>query len=334
MKIINANAILMDTMTVPYENETPYEFIEHISRTCYKSENNITPNSAIQFVQRMVKNKHYAMLEHYRIILELGNNQAKLLNKEINSIKQTNPNADFTFANFLKITPNSKNDKTIISGSFRTWLEITDITNSEPEFNYMILTSIQILLAKIYPELYKKPPVTIDGADIKIFKNYSEFLAQETDKKIIMAHMPHTVKFICDRGVTHELVRHRPASFAQESTRFCNYSKDKFNNEITVIKPFFYKEHSKEYKLWYNNAKNCEDTYFALLALGAKPEESRDSLPASVKTELFITATEDEWQHIIDLRYHGTTGVPHPQTKEVMNIIYPKLLNVSNNRLQ
>ena len=149
----------------------------------------------------------------------------------------------------------------------------------------------------------------------------------------VMKHRTHTVLFVCDRGVSHELVRHRPASFAQESTRYCNYAIDRFGNEITVIKPCFYQEYSEEYDLWKAAMENAEYKYFQLLNAGSTPQEARSVLPNSLKTELIITANEVEWQHIIDLRYLGTTGAPHPQMKEVMGLIVPALIESSDRRL-
>lgn len=336
MKIIHANATLMDTQKAPYENETPYQFIERIGRTCYKSEEYITNESAIKFVQMMAKSKHYAMLEHYRVIFKIDKTVKQELEQELAKIRLENPNADFTLGSFLKITPATEKDTFIVSGSFRTWREIADITQIEYSMiSLPAISAFQNALALNYNALFQET-MNRNFYKVDMFKTYDEFENYEPNDKIKMAHIPHTVKFVCDRGVTHELVRHRPASFAQESTRYCNYGKDKFGNEITVVEPCFYydKEDSKAYQLWYNNSKNGEDTYFALLALGAKPQEARDNLPASVKTELFLTATEDEWQHIIDLRYHGTTGVPHPQAKEVMTYVYNDLITASKNRLK
>ncbi|MBO5435910.1 FAD-dependent thymidylate synthase [bacterium] len=151
---------------------------------------------------------------------------------------------------------------------------------------------------------------------------------------VIKTHIVHTIVFTCDRGVTHEFVRHRPASFAQESTRYCNYSYDKFGKEITVIKPCFWDDDSKQMKLWKKACDAAESAYFDLLISGATPQQARDVLPTSVKTELVITANEHEWQHIINLRYHGTTGAPHPQMVECMTIAVPFLFKESDNRLK
>ena len=114
----------------------------------------------------------------------------------------------------------------------------------------------------------------------------------------------------------------------------CNYSHNKFDGEITFIKPLFFDEDTKAYELWEDAVNYAESKYFDLLISGAKPEQARSVLPNSVKTEIAITTTESEWQHIINLRFHGTTGSPHPQMVEVMNMAMPDLLKNSNNRLK
>lgn len=141
-----------------------------------------------------------------------------------------------------------------------------------------------------------------------------------------------TVHFVCDRGVSHEFVRHRVMSFAQESTRYCNYSKDKFGNELTFIIPCWIKDleeksylahaeyhHTKEdaSKQWYDVCMNSEFVYEDLIRLGWKPQEARAVLPNSLKTELVVTGFVSDWNHFFDLRARGTTGAPHPQAKEL-----------------
>lgn len=129
----------------------------------------------------------------------------------------------------------------------------------------------------------------------------------------VLEHEKITVKLICDRGVTHEIVRHRIASYSQESTRYCNYTKDKFGNEITFIRPFFWAEDEEKYAVWKNTMQEIENAYFKLMELGAKPEEARSILPNSVKTEIAITMNIREWRHFFRLR---TAERAHPQMRE------------------
>lgn len=131
----------------------------------------------------------------------------------------------------------------------------------------------------------------------------------------MIEHCSISVKFICDRGVSHEIVRHRIASYAQESTRYCNYSKDKFNNEITVIKPCFIKPcENIEDTFWYKSCKYAEMSYFDMLDVGYTPQEARSVLPNSLKTEIVVTYNLREWINFFKLR---TPSSAHPQMREV-----------------
>ena len=121
----------------------------------------------------------------------------------------------------------------------------------------------------------------------------------------------------CDRGVSHEIVRHRLASYAQESTRYCNYGKEKFGNEITVIEPCFFIFGTCAYDEWQRGCEAAEKAYFALLELGRSPQEARDVLPNSTKTEIVITMNPREWRHFFKLRACGKSGKPHPQMLEI-----------------
>lgn len=131
----------------------------------------------------------------------------------------------------------------------------------------------------------------------------------------VIEHVNITVKFICDRGVTHELVRHRLASYSQESTRYANYSKDKFGKEITVIKPPFWSEDSSEYAEWRKAMECAERSYMRLIEMGARPEQARNVLPNSLKTEIVMTYNVREWRHVLNLR---CSKEAHPQIREMM----------------
>lgn len=130
----------------------------------------------------------------------------------------------------------------------------------------------------------------------------------------VLEHCSFTVKVICDRGVSHEIVRHRIASYCQESTRYCNYSKDKFGSEITVIKPCFLLEGTWAYEEWKAACRRAEEAYFQLLNWGCTPQEARAVLPNSLKTEIAMTMNIREWRHFLKLR---TSAAAHPQMIEV-----------------
>ena len=145
----------------------------------------------------------------------------------------------------------------------------------------------------------------------------------------IIEHYDISVRVICDRGVTHEIVRHRIASYAQESTRFCNYASGKFENVITVIAPCFW--NTEEYEetkdsliqdekmgVWRDTMWYLEASYLRLISLGATPQEARSVLPNSLKTEIIMTMNLREWRHFLTLR---TSKAAHPQMREVANMI-------------
>lgn len=134
----------------------------------------------------------------------------------------------------------------------------------------------------------------------------------------VIEHYNITVRVVCDRGVTHEIVRHRVASYAQESTRYCNYSKDKFSNQITFIEPCFWdlnnEEDKKKYQIWKEAMEYSEQKYMELIALGATAQEARSILPNSLKTELVMTMNLREWRHFFKLRAAPSA---HPQMREI-----------------
>jgi len=154
------------------------------------------------------------------------------------------------------------------------------------------------------------------------------------DKKheSVLEHAVATFRFITDRGVTHEIVRHRLAAYSQESTRYCNYSKDKYGNEITVILPVrFYKiylatetndwigiteEDRFKFGNWFTGIERCQEHYLRAIEYGEKPQEARDLLPNSLKTELVMTANFREWRHFFKLR---TSAAAHPQKRDLAN---------------
>ena len=141
----------------------------------------------------------------------------------------------------------------------------------------------------------------------------------------MLEHSFLSIRFICDRGVSHELVRHRLASFAQESTRYCNYGKNKFGNECTFIEPFFFicredisnRDNDTLYNIWLDCCELSEKTYLRMLELGATPQEARSVLPNSIKREVVVTMNYREWRHFFKLRAARFTGPAHPQMEEI-----------------
>lgn len=182
----------------------------------------------------------------------------------------------------------------------------------EPSFEFLdhidgeaILKSIE----KIGRTCYKSENKITDTSS-------SSFIARiiKSGHESVIEHEKVTVKIICDRGVSHEIVRHRIASYSQESTRYCNYNDSKFGSELTLIKPFYWKEDSDKYAIWIETMKMIEEAYDKLVVTGAKPEEARCILPNSLKTEIVVTMNLREWRHFFRLR---TAPAAHPQMREI-----------------
>ena len=135
----------------------------------------------------------------------------------------------------------------------------------------------------------------------------------ESKHEAMLEFVDVTVKFTCDRGVSHELVRHRMASFAQESTRYCNYSKDRFGNELTFIEPVWYDSlgitHRQDFEI---ALERCEDDYLEFIRQGWTPQQARAILPNALKTEINMKANLREWRHFFKLRCHKTA---HPDIR-------------------
>lgn len=254
-----------------------FKFIELAGRTCYKSENKITEDSASEFVYRMVKSGHGAMLEHGTV--------------------------------YLTIPISNISDPIIYKYILNPYSKIfIDFTNSYITTNYRVLVENNWL------------------DDLKYISEPFLFHVKRT-----------TVKFICDRGVSHEFVRHRVFSFAQESTRYCNYTKDKFDSELTFIIPCWIKDikednyysfidyHSNNIdgsKEWYDSCLNAEKVYFTLIEDDNwKPQEARSVLPNSLKTELIMTGFDSDWQNFFKLRCAPNA---HPQAKELADMLKDK----------
>ena len=150
-------------------------------------------------------------------------------------------------------------------------------------------------------------------------KSYEPFLKNIIARghEAVLEHATVTAVVICDRGVSHEIVRHRIAAYCQESTRYCNYSKGKFGEEITVVEPLFFKPGSYNYQVWERACDQAESAYFDLLTRGATPQEARSVLPNSLKTQIAITMDIREWRHFFRLRCGKGA---HPQMIEVAKL--------------
>jgi thymidylate synthase (FAD) len=247
--------------------EGMYKQIELAGRTCYKSEDKITEDSAKEFVDRMIKSGHGAMLEHGTVYLY--HNNARPGN--------------------VVILYNKYKDNKFSKAVVKTAMD--DLSNRGIPFREtFITTNLRVLVENNWLD------------DL-------QYICEPTEHH----EKRHTVKFTCDRGVSHEFVRHRVFSFAQESTRYCNYSKDKFGNEITYIQPCWEMQKDEE-ELFLLQLEQAQNSYNALISSGWKAQEARSILPNALKTELVMTGFESDWEHFFFLR---TPGSAHPQAREL-----------------
>lgn len=282
--------------------------IEKIARTCYKSESKITEGSAKKMVGALIRSQHEAMLEHESFFFELSTHQEyTAFVDHITNIR----NAGYTC--MLRTTYFNRG---IISGNVRMWRDFLRISTK-------LLTNGIVNMPVTNIEAIDKDYEFFFG-DIgePAYKVIQHFNLKRMDKELLngmerIVHYPITVKFICDRGIANEIVRHRVSSFAQESTRYCSYSKDQFSGQISCICPFEFKEGSEEYNQFKEFCELAEKQYMAMLSRGIKPQIARNVLPLALKTELCMTATIEGWRHFFELRACDATGPAHPQIKEL-----------------
>lgn len=275
--------------------EGVYKMIEKVGRVCYKSEDKITEDSAKPFVDRLMKSKHGAMLEHGTVYL-YDRYDISAMGSWSHSIANKYSNNKYSVVNYDN------------NGDFR---------------GIYVTTNLRVLVENGWLD------------DLKYLCEPTEF----HEKRI-------TVHFVLDRATAQEFTRHRTFSFAMESQRYCNYSKDKFSNEVTFILPPWANLPEQEYgnrlypisykdfteDLYTRKRNSCfiyslyaaEDYYFDLLKFGLQPQEARTVLPNATKTELIITGFADEsgWLNFFNLRALGTTGAPHPQAKELAKPLF------------
>lgn len=179
---------------------------------------------------------------------------------------------------------------------------------------YEIITPIDY--ESVLRELERIGRVCYKSEDRITDSSAAEFLSRivGSGHESVIEHSRLTVKFICDRGVSHEIVRHRIASYSQESTRYCNYMKDKFGSELSFIRPYFWNDDQEKYSIWEETMQQIENSYNKLIECGAKPEQARSILPNSLKTEIVVTMNLRGWRNFFRLR---TSGRAHPQIREI-----------------
>lgn len=258
-----------------------YRQIEIAGRTCYKSEDKITDTSAKEFVERMIKSGHGAMLEHGTVYLQL---LGVFLDPD---------DVDIAYGNYI-----------VHHYINNPYSKVKIIHDEDWKANVYITTNYRVMIENNWLD------------DLFYLCNSTEYHERR-----------YTVKFICDRGVSHEFVRHRVFSFAQESTRYCNYSKDKFGNELTFIQPCWslapMSPEDYNGSCFLEFLHESEDLYLSLIKEGWKPQEARAILPNALKTELVMTGFTSDWKHFFELRDASSA---HPQARELAQPLHEEFI--------
>ena len=297
------------------------KLIERVSRVCYKSEGLIKDGSDDRLVDKLIKRKHYAMLEHATLIYQFNSENYHALQANLEMLQK---NKDANYKPYLRFT--NINSRYIVSGNVRAWMEFVEgwentHGNTLPGYMLTIINDSEGLLPS---------PSCYIGMYHPVIQRMKVEQLTEEEKWI---HEDVTVEFTVDRGVTNEMVRHRDASFAQESTRYCNYTNDKFDGNVKFLDI----EGGIQMDdcmcnleganivaiimLWHKAMQQAEDNYKELISLGASPQIARSVLPSSTASTIVITANLREWKHFFDLRADSHA---HPQMQEVA---YPLLVD-------
>lgn len=287
MKIVKPSAQIIKPKSVS-------EHIEKAYRVCYKSEDLIKEGSAERIIRSMAIGRgHWSPTEHFVFILEVPYDYYHALLLD-----------DTKFIN-KTYTPK----RCVVSGSARAFVEV--FKNTENNFVKLVIDSVINRIIEKYD-----CAVLFENVDFERYRHKEVRVLEISDLEPdeLETHGWFTAKFICDRAIANEIVRHRVASFSQESTRYCNYGKEKFGDEITVIEPCFGESKDEGYIQWEKTMRYIEEMYMQLLHAGSKPEEARSVLPNSLKTELIMTTNYKAWKHFFNLRCDKAA---HPQMREV-----------------
>lgn len=296
--------------------DSPMRHIEKIGRVCYKSEGKIGKDTDKRFVQMLYGNRHFAMLEHYRFIM-------KIQSSVYNYLKNANPR-------HFEMT--DENNNYMISFNARALIELVENCDrcKNDTLLRLIITGIREELIGHIIKRYDCYELFGWSRDKGIMLSSSiEFVSNREDAMSPYEWTRHgwlSAHFITDRGISHELVRHREeTSFAQESTRYCNYGSDRFDDIIVIDQGF---EDGYVRDQWIVACETACDCYSRMINNAHEnqtPQMVRSVLPTCLKTEIVVTAPMYEWNHIFDLRYFGFTGKPHPKMVELMDILYKKV---------
>lgn len=315
-------AILQPSATLmPVDINNPLFHIELAGRTCYKSEDRMTSDSARKFVEMILSIGHFSVIEHLALVWKISDIAADLWlipDQLLNFLGETEQ---------IQITKHK--DFHLLSMNLRSLIEL--VHNQGPKTLHELINLLQdepirFLLGNDIEYRPKGSFVEFLGyAGAQSTWDLLAKLSKKQEDLSILRHIWLTTRLITDRGVTHELVRHRPPSYSQESTRYCDYGKDKFGNQISVIEP---PDLSVEQRMqWLKTCEYLEAIYLGMIREGVSPQIARSILPNCLKTEIVVTTHLREWQYIFKMRLWSKKA--HPQMRELMQLTY----NVLNETL-
>lgn len=300
--------------------DNPQKYIERIGRICYKSEDRITNDSNKTFVKMLYDNKHHAMLEHYRFIMQIRED----IYITLSAVRPKH----FEFTN----TKYKGEQRFVISFNARALMNLADdCIASHVGILPMVIRNLQNELIGHIIHEYGCRELFGYGEDDKLplLSTAVNFIENNTDAMNESEWSKHgwfSAHMVTDRGITHEIVRHREeTSFAQESTRYCNYNNGKFGGEITVIDQGF-DGTCRAY--WQSAIEQAESMYNNLVEITKlSPQWARSVLPTCLKAEIVMTAPIYEWNHFFDLRLKGKAGTPHPMMQELAMQVFEDAKN-------
>jgi thymidylate synthase (FAD) len=304
MKIVPASFEILDHL----DQQSLAVRIEECGRICYKSEDRITPESALPFVKNVIERGHNSVLEMGVVTLEVCCSFWDYFD-----LLETVPK----YLCLSKVMPDGDRVsgmdmvRLLITGSIRAWREI--LINHQ---NCEVARTACTFLGNRHPYFFDSI-LPEGGFAVDRCMSVRKVSLKDVDDlpvELMVKHRHVSVKLVVSRAISHQLVRHRPASYLQESMRYCNYASGKFGNEATFIKPLFWEEETEEYDTWKRAVRDAERVY-KLLIETSTPQAARTVLPNSCKTEIIVYANLEQWRHIFKLR---CSKAAEPSMREVM----------------
>lgn len=270
--------------------------LEACGRICYKSEEKISKDSAMPFVKKIAAHGHNSVME--MAVVTLG---VKCTDEQVDALLAIEPKYLFM---------DKSGDELLVTGSIRSFRELYGRAANVALVEAMVAFQVEHH-GYLFEGVWDGGSGAANGISVrKLELDEVEKLPAE----LLLRHRYVGVMFTINRAVTHEIVRHRPCSYLQESQRYCRYSHEKFGNQVTFIKPMFYEKGTEEYALWQQAMEDTEKIYLKLLE-SSTPQAARTVLPNSCKTEIIVYCNLAEWKHIFKLR---TTKAAEPSMREVM----------------